>query len=272
MRFMTILVSISAALVLAACTADATGASSPGLSPTPENHCLLDGSSPGALPHVIGAFAFDDGTPTNAPPALSGGDPTGDWVVQGFTLYLPGSTEALVNVDASSVEGESWLSIGEDGQFQMNMTIDVSVLIGAADAATPFMEGTLDAGGMGSYRLDGTGIVIAEDCFYAEGLDLGADTGGEATIDPNIAFRAHRRQRPVPRSPQQHPGHPRPPRRRQRALTPEAARRPAAAQGISSSAPMSHALPPGRASPSKSIGQTLGLPSSSAQLSDSSRW
>lgn len=188
--------TLAVVLALGGCASSAGGGSTPpgepgpmtgGLTPAPDNHCLLDGAGPVGLPNAVGDFAFDDGTPAGAPPTLAGGDPSGDWVVQGFTLYLPAIATDLVNVAESSIGGTAWLSIGADGQFEMAMDIDISIIIGAGDSATSFMDGVVSAGAIGTYSTAGSDVTIADDCFYTEGLDASGAPGG-AEIDRTIAF------------------------------------------------------------------------------------
>jgi len=197
MRLVSIRTAVvtSIALALAALTGCASQVSEPGemtmegLTPTPENRCLLDGSGPSGLPSASGDFVFDDGTAATQPPELGGGDPSGDWKVEGFTLYLPSVASGLVNPELSSIGGQAWLSLDSSQSFQMAMDIDIDIVVGSADSAESFMEGTVSAGAIGSYSMSGNTVTIADECFYADGLDdAEASAGGEADISRQISF------------------------------------------------------------------------------------
>jgi hypothetical protein len=140
------------------------------------------------LPLANGMFRFDDGMPGNSPPMLAGGDPSGEWAVTGITLFLPSVAMSLVNVESSSLSGSAWLDLGSDGTFQMTFDMDVDVRIGEGESESSFAMGNLLAGAIGTYSVSGSSVMIADDCFYNEGLDMFGSASSGAGISREFSF------------------------------------------------------------------------------------
>ena len=177
------LISVLLACVGVACSTGGEG----GSLATPENHCLLDGADPFPPSQATGAIAFYGGDAGELP-TLAGGDPTGGWSVDSFSLYLPNAVASAVNTEASTLSGQSWVEMTADGQFRLSFDLQLRILVGE----TPIIDNTVLAGGVGSYTMGGNAVQIAEDCFYSEGLDdaqaMGASPGEQDTFNRNINF------------------------------------------------------------------------------------
>ena len=165
-----------------ACTGtDAGGGAS---AATPANHCLLDGAAPFTPTRSTGSFDFH-GMDAGPLPALNGGDPVGNWGVDSFTLYLSDTVQSLVDLEASSIGGQSWVEMTPDGEFRLAFDMSVRVIV----AGEPIIDGQVLAGGIGSYTMGGNAVQVSERCFYSEGLgDEGA--ADEDALDRNISFES----------------------------------------------------------------------------------
>jgi len=118
-------------------------------------------------------------------PALNGGDPVGNWGVDSFTLYLSDTVQSLVDLEASSIGGQSWVEMTPDGEFRLAFDMSVRVIV----AGEPIIDGQVLAGGIGSYTMGGNAVQVSERCFYSEGLgDEGA--ADEDALDRNISFES----------------------------------------------------------------------------------
>jgi len=178
----------AAALVALMVTLGGCGETGPagtsGTSPTPENQCLLDGAAPFSPSSAHGGIQFFDGD--DGLPNLVGGDPTGDWAVNSFTLYLPDSASALVSTEESSLHGTAWVSMTEDGLFSLAFDMHITISLGEGDH---LLDGPVLAGGIGSYTMGSNAVQIDEDCFFSEGLDTtGSDSSADDSLNRNVRF------------------------------------------------------------------------------------
>lgn len=117
------------------------------------------GTEPSA-PTVAGEFAILGGTEMIAPPAPTGGDPSGIWVASGMTVYLPDFARGQVDPEMSVIAGTGWFAF-ESGRFRFHVDVDltiVTMIVGTIRQAS-------GGGATGAYSMEGNEIVFAPDCM-----------------------------------------------------------------------------------------------------------
>lgn len=161
-------------------SSDASG--SDGASPTKSETsagAACDEAPPASLPQVTSEFL------TSTPPAMKGGDEKGTWVFTKVTAYLSKSSGALVDLEASTVEGTGFTKLdGSHFVTSSNLTQTIKLkLLGSQEAAMVLKVG-------GTYAYDHGRLTFTTQC--SEGTQEGGkeptDTGFSRLSETEALF------------------------------------------------------------------------------------
>lgn len=132
----------------------------PSATPPPPSAAMCAYGTAPTAPMVSGSFAILGGTEMVAPPASTGGDPSGVWVASGMTVYLPSFAQGQVDTTMSAMTGAGWFAF-ESGQFRFHVDVDltiVTMIVGTIRQAT-------GGGATGAYSMEGSEIVFEPSCM-----------------------------------------------------------------------------------------------------------
>lgn len=118
--------------------------------------CVLTPPS-ATLPRVDGGVIVEGGD-AGALPTPSGGDPTGRWLIDDATLYLPSAAQGQVDPSMSWVRGTGWATL-EGGAYQISTDLGFRV----ESIAGGLTRGVV-LGGRGRYEVRGTEIALTPEC------------------------------------------------------------------------------------------------------------
>ena len=151
-------------------TADWTPRTGPEVDePAPTDTCGIEEPAASAPRNDLRLVLPDD---ENAPPAATGGDPSGRWVIEAADLFLPPiAIEEVVTAD-SRVEAAGRLELDEDGRFALVLDLDGRVVT----TSYGVLRLRRRARTTGEWQVSGTELTLSPDCGELGGLP-GQSTG-----------------------------------------------------------------------------------------------
>ncbi|MEZ4389929.1 MAG: hypothetical protein R3A48_02445 [Polyangiales bacterium] len=118
--------------------------------------CVLTPPS-ATLPMVDGGVIIEGGD-AGALPTPSGGDPTGRWLIDDATLYLPAAAQGQVDPSMSWVRGTGWATL-EGGAYQLSTDLGFRV-----ESVVGGLTRGVVLGGRGRYEVRGTELALTPEC------------------------------------------------------------------------------------------------------------
>jgi hypothetical protein len=115
---------------------------------------------PDPLPTIKGTFGAYDEAKGQAPPAVTGGDPTGLWFTDSLEIFLTGQAASVVNTDASVALTTGFYDFRADGTYRLRVYSESSIVTGVAGT----LSQTTDKSSTGTYAVAGSEIVLTPSC------------------------------------------------------------------------------------------------------------
>lgn len=127
------------------------------------------------LPMVDGGVRIEGGD-AGVTPTASGGDPSGRWVIDDATLWLPSQAAGLVDVSMSWIRGTGWATL-EGGRYALSLDMGFRV-----EAVVGGLTRGIVLGATGRYELRGTELVLTAECMSTPAAQ-GSITGFRVSRD-----------------------------------------------------------------------------------------
>lgn len=144
----------------------------------PDGGCDVS-PAPDALPAIAGGFAIDGADGGIAIPVVTGGDPTGVWVFDDATFFVPESSAAMFDVETSTVTGTAWAAL--DGtEMRLDFRFDTTLM--GTIAGTIIRPSSTQI--RGTYVVDGASIDTTPICSQSTAMTSGG--GGMAGLEFSI--------------------------------------------------------------------------------------
>jgi hypothetical protein len=139
---------------------DAARADVPTVDAVPDGAACVLTPPAGALPEINGRVRVEGGD-AGAVPTPSGGDPTGRWLIEDATAWLPAAAAGQVMTEQSWVRGTGWATL-EGGRYQIatDLGFRVESIVGGLTRGVALS-------GRGRYEVRGTELVLTPECMGA---------------------------------------------------------------------------------------------------------
>lgn len=132
---------------------------------------------PGSLPAIAGGFAVEDPDAGSSVPVATGGDPTGTWVFDDATFWVPPAAAAMFDPARSTVTGTAWAAL-DGSELRLDFRFETTLM--GTIAGTIVRPSSTQI--RGTYVVDGAMVDVTPIC--AQGGS--ASGGGSADLSFSI--------------------------------------------------------------------------------------